>query len=74
MAKLQTFKTYDSYLWAFKRLLVCSYIWGVDDAAQFQHDYLRVCYDEGMTDEEAYTKIFGKAQYGYEYAPPKPIL
>lgn len=68
------FKTFDDYIWAFKRNLVCAYIWGVDDASKFTHPHLQVCYYEGLTCGQAYIKIFGKEHYGYSDSPPEPIL
>lgn len=72
--KKPTFKTFGNFLWAFKRNMVCAYVWGVDDASKFFHDQLEVCYNEGLTCEETYIKIFGREHLGYVDEPPKPIL
>lgn len=58
------FDTYEQYLYAFKRMLVGRYLWGVDEASQFHSEKLKQCFDEGLRTRAAFIKIFGKEQLG----------
>lgn len=58
------FKTYQEYLYAFKRTLVSRYLWGVDEASQFHSEKLKQCFEERLLTRNAFIRIFGKEQLG----------
>ncbi len=58
------FATYEKYLYAFKRMLVGRYLWGVDEASQFHSDKLKQCCEDRLLTQDAFIRIFGKEQLG----------
>jgi hypothetical protein len=58
----ESIKDLNEFIWSFKKMLVCRYHWGVDEASAFDTEQLRPYFDEGKDKHEAYFSLFNVEQ------------